>query len=418
MLTLKALAPVTWDLSDTGLVWIAAFTIIVASLVLAAQRWPTFYLLLRIVVAAVLALSLLGALVFVAGFPGLLIWTGLLIVGLTLLVQLPRARRRATLDLLTLAIEKRMPLSPVIRAFAADHWSKRRLLRLADDLDRGMPLKTALEAEKGLLPREGLAAAKMGEATGDLAGAFRQARATDVMITPLRQAFFGHTLYLVSLAFVIPLLFTFVMVFIIPKYIAIFDDFGIALPNATVWMVITFRLLSWAGFCLPIVGAAALIYVVLCYAEFWPLPALSWGLRFERGRLLRALALATESQRPLSETLVALAQDDSQPQTARRLLACGYEVRAGTNWTISLMKHGLIGLHDAVLIDAAGRLHNLPWALREAADGNDRRLMYRLEAAMNVVSPLVVLGWGAIIFVFAVGCFLPVARLIQALSIY
>ena len=66
------------------------------------------------------SLILLGALFAIANFFGVVVWVGLFFVVLTLVVQLPRARRRATLDLLTLAIEKRMPLPPVIKALAAD----------------------------------------------------------------------------------------------------------------------------------------------------------------------------------------------------------------------------------------------------------------------------------------------------------
>jgi type II secretory pathway component PulF len=167
---------------------------------------------------------------------------------------------------------------------------------------------------------------------------------------------------------------------------------------------------------MPIIGAATLIYLILWYADFWPLPTLGWGRRFRRGHVLRTMALAAESKRPLGETLAALAQSFPQPETARHLRACADETRAGANWNISMLKHGLIGVHDAALVEAAERLGNLPWALNEAADGNDRRLIYRLEAALNVVSPLVMLAWGAVIFLFALACFLPLAKLIFALS--
>ena len=128
------------------------------------------------------------------------------------------------------------------------------------------------------------------------------------------------------------------------------------------------------------------------------------------------MAIATEAQRPLPETLSALAQNYPRHKTARHLQACADETRAGAAWNVSLLKHGLIGVQDAALIDAAQRLGNLPWALREAADGSDRRLIYRMEAMLNVVSPIVMLAWGAIIFLFAVACFLPLVKLIFALA--
>jgi type II secretory pathway component PulF len=43
-------------------------------------------------------------------------------------------------------------------------------------------------------------------------------------------------------------------------------------------------------------------------------------------------------------------------------------------------------------------------------------LLYQLETALNVVSPLVMLAWGAAILVIAVAFFLPLVKLILGLS--
>jgi type II secretory pathway component PulF len=413
--TFDALVRLNRELPQGSFLWVAAIIVTVTAFYFAARRWRTFYLLLRIVAATLLSLMLLAALLAVAGFSGLVIWAGALCVALTLFVQLPRARRQATLDVLTLAVEKRMPLPPVIKALAADQWFKGRLLRLAGNLESGMPLSAALQADKGLLPRHALGASQMGEATGNLAAAFRQIEASDALSSPLRQALLGHMFYLASLAFFIPVVFGFVTIFILPKFISIFDDFGIELPDVTVQAVRFAYSYTWIGVCLPIFGAAALIYAILCYAEVWSLPTLG-SRRFNRSPMLRALALATEARRPLGETLAAFAQIDPRPKAARRLRACADETQGGANWNISLLKHGLIGVQDAALIEAAQRIGNLPWALREAADGNDRRMIYRLEAAMNAISPIVIVVWGAIIFTFVLACFLPLVTLISGLS--
>ncbi|HEY1785207.1 MAG TPA: type II secretion system F family protein, partial [Pirellulales bacterium] len=323
------------------------------NLYLAIRHWRPYWLILCTGAAIVASLLMLAGLFLVAEFFGLVIWIGMLVVLLTLFVQLPRARRRATLDLLTLAIEKQMPLPPVIRALAADQGGSGRLLRMADNLERGMPLSRALEADPGLLPRQAVVAAKMGEATGNLAAAFRQVEANDVLSSPVRQALLGHTFYLVSLAFFVPVVVAFVTIFILPKFISIFDEFGIALPKFTVWTVRFLYSFYWLGICLPIIAAALLIYVILCYVKFWPLPTMGWSRRFKRGRVLRAMSLATDAQRPLGETLTALARSYPRSEIRRNLQACADETLAGANWNISMLKHGLIGVQDAALVDAA-----------------------------------------------------------------
>ncbi|HEX4143216.1 MAG TPA: type II secretion system F family protein [Pirellulales bacterium] len=419
---------------------IAAIIVSVVALYLAARRSSTFRLLLQMAVAVVLSMTTLLALTLLGGFPLLAwsvqsrdekqfwhwlgdngfsvstVWFGVGALGIALVVQLQRTQRQATLDVLTLAVEKRMPLPEVIRALAADQWGHGQLLGLAENLERGATLSAALQADQNLLPREALVAAKMGEATGDLAGALRQVNAGDTLRSPLRRALLGHVFYLVSLAFFAPAAFGFAASYIIPNFISIFDDFGVDLPNLTVQTIRFVYAFSWIGYCMPIVGAAVLIYLILWYADYWPLPTLGWGRRFRRGHVLRVLALATEGRRPMGDTLAGLAQTYPQPETARHLQACADETRAGANWTISLLKHGLIGVQDASLVESAQRLGNLPWALNEAADGNDRRLIYRLEAALNVLSPLVMLVWGGVIFIFMAACFLPLVKLISSLS--
>ena len=54
--------------------------------------------------------------------------------------------------------------------------------------------------------------------------------------------------------------------------------------------------------------------------------------------------------------------------------------------------------------------------MRQLADTSERRLAYRLETALNIVSPLVVLTLAAAVSFFVVGCFLPLVKLIQSLA--
>ncbi len=287
-LGMQPVADSNWDLPLLGL-FVAI--LVGLNLYLAVMHRRAYFLFVRIAVMVILGLFLLAALCAIVSFYGLVIWVGMLVVVLTLFVQIARARRRATLDLLTLAIEKRMPLPPLIKALAADQWAKERLLRLADRLERGMPLSAAIKADRRLLPRDALAAAEMGEATGNLAGALRQTEASNALSSHLRQAVLGHTFYLVSLAFVLPLVVGFIILFIIPKYIAIFDDFSVELPRFTVWTAwfcyFSVRSPPWIGIIVPILAAALLIYMILCYADLLPLPMVGWGRRFEQSRVLR-----------------------------------------------------------------------------------------------------------------------------------
>jgi protein transport protein HofC len=76
----------------------------------------------------------------------------------------------------------------------------------------------------------------------------------------------------------------------------------------------------------------------------------------------------------------------------------------------------LIGQAEYSVLQAAQRVGNLPWALREMAAGSHRRLVYRLQAWLQILFPLVILVYGAVVGVFVVAYFAPLVALIERLS--
>ena len=100
---------------------------------------------------------------------------------------------------------------------------------------------------------------------------------------------------------------------------------------------------------------------------------------------------------------------ESYPKRAvrRQLHQAAAEVDSGGDWCEGLFHHGLIGRADRAILQAAQRLGNLPWALREMADSNRRRLAYRVQALSQMCFPLAVFVYGAIVGLIAVAVFRP-----------
>jgi type II secretory pathway component PulF len=68
------------------------------------------------------------------------------------------------------------------------------------------------------------------------------------------------------------------------------------------------------------------------------------------------------------------------------------------------------------VLEAAERAGNLSWALRELAEGSERRLGYRMQALAQVLFPLIVILIGGIVFLLAVAYFSPLIRLVEELA--
>ena len=92
------------------------------------------------------------------------------------------------------------------------------------------------------------------------------------------------------------------------------------------------------------------------------------------------------------------------------------DVRKGADCWKSLRDHGLIRPADAAVLEAASRVGNLPWALRETAESGERRLGYRLQLWLQLLFPAVVLAMGGLVCVLVTAFFLPLVTLIEALT--
>lgn len=307
-----------------------------------------------------------------------------------------------------------------------------------------------------VLPPAAAALARVGWQTGRLGPALRQAEA---MLAARRDAPSPRALLGYPLAVLGGVLFgwSFMAYFIVPKFRAILLDFGVspagpwqlvwqapsALANATwlggggfnpwlndgtwgwawplllgavqvaglVWIGLAagwlgLRLLRWLGPGLgPLVGGTGV--------PGWLAPL---DLRRDGATVLRALGLGVEAGRPLPEVLRALPSRELGRLSQKRLAQVRADVAAGRPWVASLNARGLVRPVDAAVLDAAERAGNLGWALSDRADAIDRRENLRLRAWGQILQPLAILGLGVLVLSFALGYFLPLVTMIEAMA--
>src|SRR5262249_41291456 len=97
--------------------------------------------------------------------------------------------------------------------------------------------------------------------------------------------------------------------------------------------------------------------------------------------ILRCLARVVEGDKPLDRGLATLAAIYPVTAIRRRLEGVAHDVQHGHDWCEALARNGLIRLSEAMLLDSARRVGNLPWALGVAAENIERRFAYRLQLA-------------------------------------
>jgi len=334
------------------------------------------------------------------------------------------SRKQALLEVLSLSVEKHMPLPALASAYARDEAGAygHRLRHWAELLRLGTPLTIAVERSRGVLPKEAVMGARIGQVAGDLAAGLRAAQFKRLIEEPMWHSAVGRLLYLgwLTLA-LLPTVAAFLAIRIGPSLVKVLKDFRVPLPwlSRQFMSLFTSPVAATAIVTFAVCGCGLMVILTLHYVGGLPdgFPGLAWlSRRLDAAVILRALALSAQQKRPLGPMLSALADSYPKRSVREKLQHAQSDVEQGQPWFASLQRHGLISAADAGLLAAAERLGNLPWALHEIADSNERRLSYQLTAAVQLMMPIAVVAVGTVVGAFMITYFLPLTELITSLS--
>lgn len=389
----------------------------------ASGFWSLRYLMGLILVEGILLwlVTLFGVIVVVGGIVVHIVAA----VGIGILAARARAARQgALLQALAIAAEKGMPLAPAVAAFADQDrgGTRRRVMGLASELNQGRTLSQALASQTRLISSDALLLIKAGEDAGRLPQALEAASKCRAAQFPLWLAIAGRFAYILVLLVALQVIVSFVLYFIVPKFEAIFRDFGVSLPQATV-MVIDISHMIIRNFYLMfplLVGEV----VLMC---FLPMSLASWGnyqvplfdrflVRRHSALLARALALYVAAGKPISRGLEMLGDVYPARWFRGRVKKASRDVQEGLEWATALERHEAIRPADAEVLRSAQAMGNLEWALEEQAERNERRLAQRVQIVFVTLFPLLLLMIGFVVFVIALGFFAPLVKLISELS--
>jgi len=138
-----------------------------------------------------------------------------------------------------------------------------------------------------------------------------------------------------------------------------------------------------------------LSFILLAIVQMGWLTELPWGLRWIHGplnecRLLRIMAHVAAGSIPLTSAFEVLQQWYPTGRIRKSLRRVRERVSQGEPWAVALQRAGVFSRNDVALAQAAETAGNLPWALSEIADGQERRHMQRIGPWMKLFVPFLI----------------------------
>lgn len=335
---------------------------------------------------------------------------------------------------IAVAAEQQIPLPAMINALAEDskgRW-RRCLEEAADLLDAGVALPDALEAVPGSTTPDVVLTIRVGVETGTLIESLQTAaesqRPDPGGMSPGR----GGTLnYLLSLGAAVLLITWGIFALFMPRLIRTFEYFETPLPG------VTRRLAAFCEF-MDVWGWLFLLVIpILLFSEFiwpevkvmigkpgpdsrslrvWRWTASTFAPRLHSPTILRNLAVTIHKGRPLSAVLSTLARHHHDRPIRDRLLRVYADVERGEDCWSEMQTEGLLTGGERAVLDSAARVGNLPWALHAVADGIERQYSNRVNLALEIVRPLILIAFGIVVATVAIAIFMPLLKLINDLS--
>lgn len=324
-------------------------------------------------------------------------------------------QRRALAGLVATAMDERIPLAPLLRAWADDErgWQSERVGRLAATLESGVPLETALAKSAAAFHPGDLASLRWAARVGTGAGK-ALARADESGADSVERTIRGTIVYGLTIATVSVLTAAFIAIRITPRFRRIFDDFGMEMPP---WNDVADRLSGFVAatwFLLPLLLVALLLMPVRLRRRVVRRCGLG-GLGVlgdaRSAEVLDTLATTAAEGGDADAALSAL-----EASADDRVLAARLRRGAGVApVSRALSAAGLVTPAEASLIgDGAERSSG--WVTGALARQRRARVIQRLWCASELLLPVVVLLMGAFVLVESLGLMTPLFKLIMDLT--
>jgi type IV pilus assembly protein PilC len=292
---------------------------------------------------------------------------------------------------------------------------KNSLMGVIEDVESGNTLSEAMAKQPKAFDNLYVNMVKAGEAGGAL----------EVILQRLAE--FKEKVYPVAVITVAVGIVGFIMYYIIPKFKAIFDDFGVDLPEVTVLLINTSDMVVNYWYMGPIIPIGIYLFFKIIRKNktgayildriTLKLPIIGQiASKSTVARTCRTLGTLLSSGVPILEAL-SIARDTAGNEVFRRAFDHIHaSIREGESMAVPLKETRITDDMVVNMVDVGEETGALDNMLYKVADVYDEEVAVLVESLISLLEPLMVVILGLIVGFIVIALFMPLIKLLNELS--
>jgi type IV pilus assembly protein PilC len=304
---------------------------------------------------------------------------------------------------------------------------KNALIDVVDDVEGGSTLSEAMAKHPKCFDRLYVNMVKAGEAGGALEVILQRLADFKEKSQSLKRKVIGAMVYPCVVILVATAILTFIMVYIIPKFKKIFDEFGMTLPQMTQILIDVSMWFADYWWVLPLFPLGFWLFVkLIClsrtgrYAVDWVklhIPLL--GKILEKtivARTMRTLGTLVASGVPILESL-AIVKETANNSVFEACYQRVYEsIREGESIAEPMRESRLVDDMVVNMIEVGEETGDLDTMLYKIADFYDEEVDTMVKSLISLLEPIMIVFLGCVIGFIVIALFLPLIKLLEGLS--
>lgn len=300
------------------------------------------------------------------------------------------------------------------------------LQQLLVQLHEGMTFSRALEAYPQIFPPLYVATVRASEQTGDLGEALTRYLVYQSQMDQVRKKLVGASIYPALLLVLGGMVAIFLLMFVVPKFSAIYEDIGADLPWMSLLLIEWGHLVQKNGWVLA--GAAIVILVAVFYTfsqpqvrarllqAVWRIPAIGERMRiYQLARFYKTLGMLLRGGIPVTQAL-EMVNDLLQPHFRPRVKVAATLIREGKAISNAMQSAGLTTAVGDRMLRVGERTGSMGDMMERIGNFHDEEIGRWVEWMTKLIEPLLMAVIGVVIGGIIILMYLPIFELAGSIN--